>query len=88
VIALSKTGGTFLGQFRVQGGSKAWADLRSWYVAPGLAETPDELIWINGSSVHRTALEASTSASGSPAPAGSPRASSATTPGTSALPAP
>jgi hypothetical protein len=86
VIALSKSTGAFVGQYRLAGGSPVW-DLRGWYVEPGVAEVPDSLVWINGTGVHRSILEPATSGPGaSPGPSGaaSPRPSA----GASLAPAP
>ncbi len=86
VIALSKAAGGFVGQYRLAAGSKGWTDLRGWYVEPGVAEVPDALVWINATGIHRSILEAVTSAPGSPGPSGgvSPRPSG----GASTAPAP
>jgi hypothetical protein len=70
VIALSKIGGAFLEQFRLGAGSQGWTDMRGWYIEPGVSDAPDAIVWINGSSIHRTILESATSAEGSPAPSG------------------
>jgi len=85
VIALSKSSGAFIAQYRLVGGSQAW-DLRGWYVEPGVAEVPDAIVWINATGVHRSILEPATSAPGaSPGPSGaSPRPSG----GASLAPAP
>ena len=86
VVAISKSSGAFIAQYRLVGGPKAW-DLRGWYVEPGVAEVPDALVWINATGVHRSVLEPATSAPGaSPGPsrAASPRPSA----GASLAPAP
>jgi len=71
VIALSKGSGTYIQQFRLVGGSKAWTDLRAWYVEPGVGDAPDALVWINATGLHRSLLEPVTSAPvGSPGPSG------------------
>ena len=66
VIAFSKLNGTYLQQFRLAGGAEGWADLRGWYVEPGVGGEPDTLVWISKGAVHRAILEATTTA-----PAGS-----------------
>ncbi|HEX8026549.1 MAG TPA: hypothetical protein VF484_10105, partial [Candidatus Limnocylindrales bacterium] len=89
VIALTKAGGAYIDQFRLANGSTAWQGLKGWYVEPGVSDAPDAIVWIDGSSIHRTILEASTSASGSPAPSGSTEPSGSTTPSSSTrLPSP
>ena len=70
VIALTKAAGGYIRQYRLQAGSQAWSDLRSWYIEPGVSDAPDAIIWIDGTTIHRTILEAATSAAGSPAPSG------------------
>ena len=76
VVAFLKTNGTFVEQYRLAAQSQAWADLRGWYVEPGVADQPDSLIWITATAVHRTVLEPPTTgtepspgASASPTPA-------------------
>jgi hypothetical protein len=70
VVSFLKSDGSFVEQYRLAGKSTAWADLRSWFVAPGAADQPDSLFWISGSSIHRTVLEPLTSAPASPGPSG------------------
>jgi hypothetical protein len=86
VIAISKSSGAFIAQYRLVGGAPTW-DLRGWYVEPGVAEVPDALVWINATGVHRSILEPATSA-----PGASPRPSGAASPrppaGASLAPAP
>jgi hypothetical protein len=86
VIAISKSTGAFMGQYRLTGSAQGWSDLRGWYVEPGVAEVPDALVWINATGVHRSILEQATSAPASPGPSGgaSPRPSA----GASLAPAP
>jgi hypothetical protein len=76
VVAFLKSDGSFVEQYRLASESTAWNDLRAWYVEPGVGDTPDTLIWITATAVHRTVLEPLTTApepSGSLAPAsGSP----------------
>jgi hypothetical protein len=68
VVALSKASGAFLGQYRLAEASQAWTDLRSWYIEPGVSDAPDAIVWISATAIHRTVLEAATSAESSPAP--------------------
>jgi len=70
VVAFLKSDGSFVAQYRLAAGSTGWADLRGWYVQPGLADQPDTLVWISGTTVHRTILEALTSPLGSPGASG------------------
>jgi len=71
VIALTKVAGGFIQQYRIGAGSKAWTDLRAWYVEPGVSDAPDAIVWIDGTTIHRTILEAATSVLASPGPSGS-----------------
>jgi hypothetical protein len=82
VIALTKAAGVYIQQFRLQDGSTIWSDLRSWYIEPGVSDAPDTIVWINGTTIHRVILEASTSAAGSPGPGESavPAGSGSTSP--------
>jgi hypothetical protein len=73
VIAVTKAGGSYLGQYRLASDSQAWQDLRSWYIEPGVSDAPDAIVWINATGIHRTILEVATSTEGSPAPSGSSR---------------
>jgi hypothetical protein len=76
VIALSKVNGTYLQQYRLAGDDAGWADMRGWYVEPGVGGEPDALVWIGKDAIHRVVLEAPTSApDGSAAPSASAGAS-------------
>jgi len=70
VIALSKVNGNYLEQYRLAAGDPGWADLRGWYVEPGLEGEPDTLVWLSAGAVHRAVLVGTTpgpGASGAPA---------------------
>jgi hypothetical protein len=86
VIAASKATGAFIGQFRLAGGATGWANLRGWYVEPGVADTPDALVWMDATGLHRSLLEPVTAALASPAPSGSGPGAPSSHP--SAIPAP
>jgi hypothetical protein len=82
VVALDKAKGTFVAQYRLAGGSTAWADVRGIAVIPGVAaDDPATLIWATKDSVFSAVLEAvpddagTAVPSGSPGPSGSPAAS-------------
>jgi len=69
VIALNKANGTYLEQYRLADGSEAWAGLIDWYVEAGVADDPDAIVWLSATGLHRSTLEALTSApAGSPSP--------------------
>ncbi len=46
VLAYDKAGGEYLAQYRIAGGSPAWADLRALYVVPGVDDAPPTLVWL------------------------------------------
>jgi hypothetical protein len=76
VVAFLKSDGTVQAQYRLAASSVAWADLRGWYVEPGVGDEPDTLIWITATAVHETILEPLTTApSASASPSASPEAS-------------
>ena len=70
VVALSKVNGSYLRQYRLAGGNAGWADLRDFYVEPGLEGEPDAIVWISATAIHRSVLEPATSAPASPGPSG------------------
>ena len=71
MVALTKANGNYVEQYRLAGGDPGWADLRGWYVDPGLEGAPDTLVWISRNAVHRAVLEAAPGTPGSSAPPGS-----------------
>jgi hypothetical protein len=79
LVGLSKVNGSFVGQYRILGGSTAWSDLRGFYIEPGVEQEPDTIVWINAKGIHRAVLQsAAPGASASPAASGgvgSPEAS-------------
>ena len=77
VVALSKTNGAFIEQYRLGGESTAWSDMRGWYVEPGLDGEPDALVWASANALHRVVLEATTPPTASPGPDASSAASPA-----------
>ena len=68
IVALSKVNGAFLGQYRLADGSDGWADMRDFYVEPGVEGQPDAIVWISENALHRSVLESVTSAPSSPGP--------------------
>lgn len=74
VIALRKSDGRYLEQYRLAGGAPDWRDVRGWYVEPGVDDGPDAVVWITSNGLRRALLEAAIvgpGASPSTAPAGS-----------------
>ena len=57
VVALSKVNGSYLEQYRLAGGATSWADMRDWYVEPGIEGEPDALIWISAKGLQRVLLQ-------------------------------
>jgi hypothetical protein len=68
VIALAKDGGSIVGQYRLNGGDPAWADLRGMYVVAGLGDEPATLVWIDKNRVMSSILEAVQTPTASPGP--------------------
>ena len=86
VIAMTKIAGAFVQQFRIGSDSQVWSDLRAWYIEPGVSDAPDAIVWISGTTIHRTILEAATSVEASPGPSSSPSASPGASGGASPAP--
>jgi len=83
VVAFFKASGEYLEQYRLAGGADDWADVRGWYVEPGIADAPDTIVWITSGAIRQAVLEPlasgpDPSASASASPAGSGSASSPT----------
>ncbi|MBA3235021.1 MAG: hypothetical protein H0T59_03370 [Chloroflexi bacterium] len=58
VVALAKSDGRYVEQYRLAGEAPDWADLRGMYVIAGTAEEPSTLVWISADGVHQAVLEA------------------------------
>jgi hypothetical protein len=79
LVALSKVNGSYIGQFRLAGGSTGWADLRGFYVEPGLDQEPDAIVWVSKTGIGRALLQpvgelGQPTGSGSPSGSGAPTA--------------
>jgi hypothetical protein len=70
LVAFSKIDGSFLGQYRLAGGSDAWSDMRDFYVESGINGTPDAIVWIGKDAVNRATLVSATGPASSPGPSG------------------
>jgi hypothetical protein len=71
LIAWLKSTGDYSEQYRITAGGADWADVRGWYVEPGIADAPDTVVWITATGLQRAVLApivAVPDASGSPAP--------------------
>jgi hypothetical protein len=82
VVALSKVNGAYIAQYRLAAGATAWADLRGFYVEPGLEQEPDALVWISATGLHRVLLQR-TGETASPAPSGAGPSGAGSSPGAS-----
>ena len=58
VVAIDKSSGDYLAQYRLAGGVPGWADLRGLYVIPGIEEAPPTLVWLTEDRIHQAVLEA------------------------------
>jgi serine/threonine protein phosphatase PrpC len=77
IVALEKSDGEFVEQYRLAAGPEAWADLRGMYVIAGVDGEPSRLVWIAKDSLHESVLEAvevEPQPSGSPPPSQEPGA--------------
>jgi hypothetical protein len=74
VIALDKAKGTYIEQYRLTGGAKAWDDLRGMYVTQPANGGAPVLIWATKDTVYSSVLEAVPEA---PAPSTAPSGSGA-----------
>ncbi|HET7181619.1 MAG TPA: hypothetical protein VFI15_05245 [Candidatus Limnocylindrales bacterium] len=75
LVGISKVNGSFVVQYRLAGGNTGWADFRGFYVEPGLDQEPDAIVWISKNGIGRALLQP-VGPLGSPAPDGSPAATS------------
>jgi len=80
VIALRKSDGAYIEQYRLLDRATDWEDIRGWYVEPGVDDQPDALVWLTANGLRRALLEAAVIEPGEstePSPAGSSDASPA-----------
>jgi hypothetical protein len=77
VIAVAKSDGSYMAQYRLASGARSWSDMRSMYVIPGSADGPATLVWLSASGVNQAILVAvpDLPAGANPSPAPSPSAS-------------
>jgi hypothetical protein len=57
VIALRKSDGAYIEQYRLTDGATDWSDIRGWYVEAGIDDQPDSLVWITATGLRRALLE-------------------------------
>jgi hypothetical protein len=65
LVALSKVNGSYIGQYRLGDGDE-WADLRAFYIEPGIESGPDTIVWITKTGLHRAVLQAAATPGASP----------------------
>ena len=80
IIAIEKTGGDYVAQYRPAGNAPDWEDIRAIAVTPAVEDVPATLTWISKDGLHQTLLEAvPDTAPVSPAPSGAASPSPAET---------
>ena len=73
LIGLSKVSGTYVAQYRLAAGATGWADLRGFYVEPGIDTDPDAIVWLGPTGLNRAILQpANVAAPGASPTAGTP----------------
>ncbi len=83
LVAYAKSSGAYVEQYRIAGGGSAWADVRGWYLEPGIEDAPDAIVWITATGLERTVLAPLTAA---PDPTGTGPAASASEPAATVAP--
>jgi hypothetical protein len=88
VIAVSKSDGSYRGQYRLAGDVTDWSDLRGMYVISGAEGEPDTLVWLSGDGVHQAILVEvpDTAPAATPSPTPTPDAKPTKKPGKSPKP--
>jgi hypothetical protein len=75
IVALDKSNGHYLAQYRLAATPQDWSDVRAMYVIAGTEDAPTTLIWASHDSINQAALvpvaDAGATPSASPAPSGS-----------------
>jgi len=69
IIALNKSDGSYIEQYRLSGGNAALQGLRGLYVVPGVGDKPSTLFWISADALHTATLVAAPKPAASPSPA-------------------
>ena len=79
IVAVDKSDGSYKAQYRLAGDPSGWADMRAFYVVPGVADAPATIVWVDSDGVHQALLVAvpdvAPSPSASPGASASPSAS-------------
>jgi hypothetical protein len=72
IVALDKTDGSYVAQYRLAGGAEDWSDFRAMYIVPGIEEAPPTVVWLSLNAVHQAVLEAVPDVAPTPSPSASP----------------
>jgi hypothetical protein len=72
IVALDKTDGSYVAQYRLAGGAEDWLDFRAMYIVPGIEEAPPTVVWLSLNAVHQAVLEAVPDVAPKPSPSASP----------------
>jgi len=72
VVAIDKTSGNYVGQYRLAGDQPGWEDLRGMAVTLGIDQAPATLTWISKDGVQQSVLEAVADVAASPSPTAEP----------------
>jgi outer membrane protein assembly factor BamB len=75
IIAFNKSDGSYIEQYRLNGGDAALQGLRGLFVVPGADEKPATLYWISADVLHVATLAAAPAPAASPSPGASGAAS-------------
>ena len=74
IVALDKTDGSYVAQYRLAGGVDDWTDFRAMYIVPGIEEAPPTVVWLSLNAVHQAVLEAVPDVAPRATPSASPSA--------------
>jgi hypothetical protein len=74
IVALDKTDGSYVAQYRLAGGVDDWTDFRAMYIVPGIEEGPPTVVWLSLNAVHQAVLEAVPDVAPRATPSASPSA--------------
>jgi len=78
IVAIAKSDGHFVEQYRPAPGEASWADLRSFLVIPGAGDdVPATLWWVDKNAFHSAILQGSEQSAASASPSSSPGGSRA-----------
>ena len=78
VIALNKSDGKFVAQYRLAGGAKDWTDMRSMYIIAGPEGQPATLVWMSSDGIGQAILVAVPESGAQSSPSAAPSPSTAT----------